>query len=54
MLASREFGWRLLGKLGVDARVRGSGRRLALALLRNAYTTVAKLDLMMLVSTGTA
>eukprot|EP00887_Chlorella_sp_A99_P004986 scaffold4.g4986.t1 len=47
-LSYRQFGWRLLSKLGVDHRRQGSELRWRMVMWRNAYSTVVKLSLMML------
>ncbi len=49
MLAWRQFGWRLYGKLGVDFREKGAASRMRKALQRNAYVTVLKINVMFLV-----
>lgn len=49
ILAWREFGWRLYGKLGVDYREKGAATKMRHALQRNAYVTVLKITAMLLV-----
>lgn len=49
VLAWRQFGWRLYGKLGVDFREKGAASRMRKALQRNAYVTVLKINVMFLV-----
>ena len=48
-MSYRQFGWRLLSKLGVDYRKQGSEKRMLLAVVQNAYTTCVKLDVLLLV-----
>ncbi|PRW44254.1 3-phosphoshikimate 1-carboxyvinyltransferase isoform A [Chlorella sorokiniana] len=48
VLAWRQFGWRLYGKLGVDFREKGAASRMRKALQRNAYVTVLKINVMFL------
>lgn len=50
VLSWRQFGWRLYGKLGVDFREKGAASRMRKALQRNAYVTLLKLNVMLLVS----
>lgn len=52
MLAWRQFGWRLYGKLGVDYREKGAAMRMRKALQRNAYVTLLKVNVMLLVRCG--
>ena len=49
LLAWRQFGWRLYGKLGVDFREKGAATRMRKALQRNAFVTVLKINVMFLV-----
>lgn len=49
LLAWRQFGWRLYGKLGVDFREKGAATRMRKALQRNAFITVLKINVMFLV-----
>lgn len=49
MLAWRQFGWRLYGKIGCDFREKGAASRMRKALQRNAFVTVLKINAMFLV-----